>query len=199
MLSDAELNIIAGFFPLPSQRLLPVIQRQVSCPQEEIYSTLKSLAARGIVDIIGIGVTTVFSLRLETDEAVDGYQFYVRLRRGRFEKLSGEQATSLANFARQASENVVLLCRDPANGSAKRCGQANLLGIAGTKNPGTGIAEPDTSFQNDAAIVYKRITSDEFRSMKIADAETFRGILNFAFPLKGVRAYFALLYREIGV
>jgi Fe2+ or Zn2+ uptake regulation protein len=236
MLSDVELNALAGFFPRPHQRLLPVISRQVSYQQEEIYAALRALADRRIVDIVWTGGNTVYSLNTGSDEAADGYHFYVKLRAGQFRerypaiagKVDGAIAGEADGAMAGADAGIVLLCGNHARGVAEDGDPLVLVAIrdsgrseksSDTEPAGGGVAlsalpvggdgvrgggsgrnaesadgEPVGESINNIAI-----TREEFRNMKISDAERFREIVNHCIPLKGTMLYFGLLYREIGV
>ena len=204
MLSDIELNILGGFFPRPNQRLLSVIQRQISYPSEEVYTTLKKLEQRKIIDIMGIGGTTVFTLHLDTDEAQDGYQFYVKIRQSEYRARYEHIVKQVDDYIKSVNCDIVLLGGSYAQGIADQNDPVYILGIVerdvSENRHLTEGKDPITSEESDKInIEYKEKYIADFKDMKISDAEYFREIVNFYFPLVGIKFYYEFLYLHIGV
>lgn len=217
MLSTVELAVISGFYPRPTQRLLPIINRSIPYPQEDIYACLKSLESRGIVDIVSIGGTTVFTLNVSCGEAYEGYVFYVRRMK---EMFSARYPDTYEKFMK----NIKRSCIDIYDAVLIGCSET----LSGHMENGT--SEPQTTARFHAyailtrsqkdddrtsefigcdgkqqridvksSIAWREYTQEEFRAIKRTEPETFNKLIAHSFPVYGLKNYFEILYLEIGV
>jgi hypothetical protein len=110
MLTDIELNVIAGFFPRPHQCLLQYITRDINYPAPDVFNCLRDLGQREIVQWLWLRRVSVFSLNINSDEALEGYLFHVKLRRHKFEQMHSEIFLSIYETAEKLENDAVLLC-----------------------------------------------------------------------------------------
>ena len=212
MLSDLELNVLAGFFPRPHQCLPQVIQRRIAYHTQDIYHTLVSLTERKIVEVVWLGGATGYSLVLEKDETASGYQFYVRLRIAELKRRYGNAAAAIESWAEGTEGDIVLAYGNHARGTAARSEPVGAIAVLDLKDMKSWSNVPDSKNQREEGAVREKgsqvssvgvkpvlYTLDEFRELKKTDLDLFRDIVNFGFPIKGVGLYYELLYLETGI
>jgi hypothetical protein len=214
MLSDLELNVIAGFFPRPHQCLLPVIQRRINYGAQDIFSALTSLAERKIVEVVWLGGATGYSLMLDRDEAESGYRFYVKLRMAELKRRYGNAAASLESWADGTECDIVLAHGSYAKGTTARGDAAgavaiiDLKGMMSWSNPAESKKQNETEQGMTQGIGRKSavcriepliFTREELADLKKTDLDLFRDIVNFDFPVKGTGLYYELLYLKTGI
>lgn len=198
MLSDLELNLLAGFFPHPSCCLLKFLERRCMYPSDKVYPALVSLEDRGIVKRRHSGRSVVYGLETEKEDAFHGFLAYVRLRQEEFKAGYPSTERCAMDFSHRVGAELVVLVGEYAIGEATAGSEVSLLLVSAGFIDRDGIEKvrEDVETECGGRISWTLQSEGEFRDMKAMGTEYYQHVMNFGFPLKGHRQFYELVFRD---
>lgn len=191
MITESELRVMAGFFPEGSSVTIKDIEKASGYSYERVYSTLRDLQKKRIVEGKKVGKTWSFKLDYKRDASLLSFVYYGMNKKEEFEKSYRSVSNLLGEYLQGVDARCAVVFGSYAKGEAKRGSDVDLL-----------LVTSDEDFEKKAlALRYKynlRLNPVKVLSVRIIKEENktfFKEIKDFGVVIKGFEYFFEQVYR----
>lgn len=194
MLSETELRILSAFFPEGAERTTREIEYRSGYSHERAYTTLNSLAERGILLKKSVGKALVYSINKFDDVLYLAFAYYRLNRKSLFAKRYPIAWNAIEEFINKAEPKMAVLFGSYSRGEAKGRSDVDILCVAGRPETEKIALSMRHKYNLKISPVINR--EQDFGNIKSENPELWAEIVNFGIALKGQELFYELIYRR---
>ncbi len=191
MLSQAELRVLAAFFPEAGEATTRDLERRSGYSHERVYSALRGLCRKGIVASRKIGRTSLHSFRRFDDRTYLAFTTYSLRRKWAFTSAHPEVGRAIEEFLARTSPQMAVLFGSYATGGATRRSDVDILCIGATNAERTALELRHSTSLTIAPLAVRR---QDFRRIRTENPEFWLDLVSHGIVLKGHEAFHDLAY-----
>ncbi|WP_456474197.1 nucleotidyltransferase domain-containing protein [Candidatus Pyrohabitans sp.] len=191
MITESELRVMAGFFPRGGSVTIKDIEKASGYSYERVYSTLKDLQRKGVVEGIKVGKTWSFKLDYNRDECLLSFVYYGVNKKEKFKKTHRKVSKLLDEYLSKIDARCAVVFGSYAKGDAKRGSDIDLL-----------LVTADEDFEKKALALRHKynlrlnpVKVSSIKSIKEENKIFFKEIRDFGVVIKGFEYFFEQVYR----
>ena len=191
MLTQAEVRVLAAFFPEGGEATAREIEKRSGYSHERVYSTLRGLGRKGIVASRKIGRTSLHSFRRFDDRTYLAFTYSSLQRKWAFTAAHPEVGRAIEEFLALTSPQMAVLFGSYAKGEATRRSDIDILCIGATNAEKAALELRHSTSLTIAPLAVQRA---EFRKIRTENPEFWHDVVSQGIVLKGHEAFHDLVY-----
>lgn len=191
MITESELRVMAGFFPEGSSVTIKDIEKASGYSYERVYSTLRDLQKKRIVEGKKVGKTWSFKLDYKRDASLLFFVYYGVNKKEEFEKSYRSVSNLLGEYLLGVDARCAVVFGSYAKGEAKRGSDVDLLLVTSDEDFGKKALALRHKYNhrlNPVKVLSVRIIKEENKTF-------FKEIKDFGVVIKGFEYFFEQVYR----
>jgi len=193
MLNEAEINMVAAFFPEGMERTTKEIEKRSSYSHERVHSILNALCKKGVLKKRSAGKTSLYSIARFDDLVYLAFANYSVSRKTAFAKKYPRVAASLEEFVMKAKPDAAILFGSYPKGEAREDSDVDALCIGEGEN--TESIALSLRHRYNLRINPVNVKRDDFRNIKKENPELWDDLIQFGIIFKGLELFYDLVYR----
>lgn len=193
MISQAQLEVLASFFPRLDEKASREIEVSTGLSHEPVFRILKELVKNRHLKERKVGKTNVYEFVL-TDDAFLIYNYFMAKRMEKFRSKHGLLYKRLREFAASLKADSVILFGSYSKGREIKDSDIDILVVSDEK----GIENKAMAFRTKYSLLIKPITvkNEDFDNIRKDNPAFYEDIVEFGIILEGIEFFFKRIYQN---
>ena len=191
-MNEAELRVLAGFFPATKDITIKELEPRSNYSYERVYSTLKKLREYGAVVRKKVGRILTFSLVPESDLALLGFFCHSIKRRSEFAKSNRNMWKLLKEFSANDGIRCMVLFGSYAKGDASDKSDVDVLCVADADIEIETVAR---SLTHKYGIRLNPVKVKSIKDIEMDNRAFYEDAVEYGYVIKGLEYFYEQVYR----
>lgn len=191
MLKNAELKMLATFFPEGEERTTKEIEKRSGYSHERVHSTLDLLGNKGVLRKKKVGKTSVYSIYEFGDIVYLAFVHYSINQRVGWKEKYPKAAKVIKELMHKTKPGLLVVFGSYARKRAKGGSDVDILCVGGA-----GIEKTALSLRHkyNLRVNPVLVKGRDFENIKTENPEFWEDLVNFGIILKGEELFYELVY-----